>query len=361
MRKSSVLEIGPDPVYSQGGMATVIQGLLDSEEFNNEFDVEMHPSFEDGPMLHRLYFSARQLGVFVASRKNSDIYHIHMSCDTSTWRKSLYVKLLGLARARRVVLHVHGSHYQEFFDECSEAAQNSIRRLFHSVGAVVVLSEEWREIFLSRRICPEERLYVVHNGVRIPDHEVIGSKDYTSKRILFMGRLSARKSPDTILKAAKQVIAAHPETRFTFAGDGDIDTYRQIAASLGVTENCDFVGWVSSDDKESLFKQHSIYCLPSTNEGMPMSVLEAMSYGLATVVTPVGGVPQIIEDRRNGFLVPVGDYATLANRLVNLLSHPVQVQQLGSCGWQTVSESFSVDSSVRSLITICNKVIKSRV
>lgn len=352
LSKKKLLIIGPDPVKSLGGMATVIRNILQSELLNERYDIEMYPSYIDGPLLKRGVYSLYREASFRLRRPDFDICHVHVCSGTSTWRKMRYIEGLGEG-SKRVVLHVHGGQYDVFWNGCSEAQKDKIIGLCASVGKVIVLSEEWRAIFLENRICEPSKLAVLHNAVEIPAQPV---DTRLRQDVLFLGRLGARKSPDVLLRAAKTVLKSHPQVRFRFGGDGDIAKYKVLAEELGISDNCDFLGWTTGKRKEDAIRASRIYCLPSKHEGMPMSVLEAMSYGVATIATPVGGVPQVIQDGINGYLMPIDDSAFLANRINELLDDSGLAERIGSAGRKTIEESFGMDSYAQTLAEMYESV-----
>lgn len=348
MHRQSVLMIGPDPKRSLGGMATVEANMIDNAVLNEAYDIHQYASFIDGSAARRGAFAARQLASFPRRKGRYNIYHIHICSGTSTWRKRLYVKALGEDRSR-VVLHVHGGRYHEFFDECSERQQGLIRALYNSVGRVVVLSAEWLEVFRSRDICDPGKIEVVHNAVEIP--KVVDPSNI-SQDILFLGRLDSNKGADVLLRASQEVLKEYPDVKIRLGGDGDIRRFRALAESLGIEASCEFLGWVMPDDKDGVFAKTGIFCLPSRNEGMPMSVLEAMAHGVATVATPVGGVPQIITDGVNGYLAPVDDVPSLATRIKLLLANGDERNRLGRVGRETIVRRFGMDAYASSMIKI---------
>lgn len=352
MCKQSLTILGPDPARSQGGMATVVANMLGSEALRERYEVAMYPTFVDGPLLPRAAYSAARALSFRPDRSEGALFHIHVCSGTSTWRKTRYVARLGAA-ADRAVLHVHGARYHTFLDSCSRAQLARVRSLFAAVGRVVVLSEEWEAALAEHSVCNPAKVEVVHNAVEIP-HENL--TDYGSEVVLFMGRLGERKGADVLLRAARIVLEAHPGARFVFGGDGDVGRYRALARDLDVSGSCEFVGWAAGPEKERLFRGASIYCLPSRDEGMPMSVLEAMSYGLATVTTPVGGVPRVVADGADGLLVPVGDHEALARALTGLLDDPARKRRIGEAGRRTVEERFGMGAFARSLIGIYDDI-----
>lgn len=185
------------------------------------------------------------------------------------------------------MLHLHAAEFALWFDdECSEKEKRDIRNTFNRCAKIVVLSEEWKDSLISRGVCSPGRIAVVHNGnaVNLPPKNMT---DYSCNAVLFMGRLDARKSPDVLLRAAANCFRDTLKLNL-FLAVMVMLLYMSNGRELGILDHCSFIGWVKAEDKEDTFHRCSIYCLPSKNEGMPMSVLEAMSYGLATVSTPVG-------------------------------------------------------------------------
>ena len=105
----------------------------------------------------------------------------------------------------------------------------------------------------------------------------------------------------------------------------------------------EFHGWVSGSEREALFDRAAVYCLPSKNEGLPMSVLEAMARGIPAVATAVGGVPQVIDDGVNGFLIPVDNQQKLSAALCEVLNSTELRGNMGDAARATVRSAFDID------------------
>ena len=148
------------------------------------------------------------------------------------------------------------------------------------------------------------------------------------------------------------MLKQHPDAKLLFGGDGYPERYEALARELGIAERCEFLGWISGEDKERLFERAGVYCLPSKNEGMPMSVLEAMAHGVPTIATPVGGVPQVIEDGVNGYLMPVDDEERLSELLCALMDSQDLRARIGAAGRSTISNHFSIECNVEELVRL---------
>ena len=95
-----------------------------------------------------------------------------------------------------------------------------------------------------------------------------------------------------------------------------------------------------------------MYCLPSKNEGMPMSVLEAMSHGIPTIATAVGGVPRLIESGTNGFLIKVDDVNNLAHLIDKLLFDSELRKEIGDAGRKVVADRFNSKHSIEQILNL---------
>ncbi len=349
-----VLMLGPS-IDAQGGMATVERNIIEAVERNGD-SVDFISTYEEGRKLRKLSIAAAAYAKFLKRLGGCDLVHVHLASRGSFDRKCFFMRA-AFRRGKPVVAHVHGSEFGVWYDqECSEAMRAQIRETFGRCAKVIILSEEWRAYFADNRICDPAKLLVLHNAVEIPAQPADVA---CNSGVLFLGRMGERKSPDVILRAAKTVLESHPRARFRFGGDGDVAKYQVLAAELGIASNCDFLGWTTGKQKEEAIRSSRIYCLPSKHEGMPMSVLEAMSYGLATIATPVGGVPQVIQDGVNGYLMPIDDSEFLAYRINELLDDSGLAACIGSAGRKTIVESFGMDSYTRKLTKLYESMAES--
>jgi glycosyltransferase involved in cell wall biosynthesis len=140
-------------------------------------------------------------------------------------------------------------------------------------------------------------------------------------------------------------------------GINELEDGKRIAKELKISDNVKWLGWVSGEEKEKTFNEASIYCLASEGEGFPMGVLDAWAYGLPCVMTPVGGINDIVQDGINGLLFPIGDYNTLAQKLDELMSD----SQLRNCIVEQtdnlVLDRFSIDNINKNLDHIYSSLL----
>ncbi|MEF2560059.1 MAG: glycosyltransferase family 4 protein [Eggerthellaceae bacterium] len=351
-RSLRVLVVGPS-MDAQGGIATVIRQHFECG-LDKDLKLSCLVTTRGGSRVDKLICAIGAYLRFPMLAVTADIVHIHSALRGSFVRKYPLFLLSKLLR-KKVVLHIHEGEFKEVFDKSSETEKKRIRKALALSDRVVVLSSEWAECF-------ENFFGIKDNVVVIPNAVPTGVgaiRDYEARNILFLGKLCDRKSPDVLLKAISQVRFPINDLVVHFVGNGDIAKYEALAAEIGVSDRCCFHGWKKGKDLEKIVLDCSIFCLPSKNEGMPMSLLEAMSRGLVPISTRVGGVPSVIKDGVNGCLIDVGDVDGLSACLDSLLNDSELRKRLGRLARNTIVEDYSMENQkklVRNLyFGICNQ------
>src|SRR5205814_3990716 len=125
--------------------------------------------------------------------------------------------------------------------------------------------------------------------------------------ILFLGKLAPSKGIFDLLEAVAALRPDAADVRLVCAGDGDRIAVARYAERLGIADAVKFTGWVGPSGKRALLENAAVFALPSYDETLPMSVLEAMSAGVPVVASPVGGISEVVVDGVSGFLVAPGD------------------------------------------------------
>lgn len=343
---AKVLMIGPD-LALHGGIVSVVKGYLDGGLPQVCEGFEYLGTGVGSSKLGKSVAFARALARYGRIMPEYDIVHLHISARGSYKRKSIMARMARKAE-KRIILHDHDGEFAKTFEEGGDDYRRNVRETFGLADCVVVLSEEWRDYF-AENVCDPNKITVVHNGVAVPAKPC---SPCSHQDVLFLGRLDANKSPDVLLRASREVLKRFPETKIVFGGDGEVEKNKALAKELGIENRCEFHGWVTGKEREALFGRAAVYCLPSKNEGLPMSVLEAMARGIPTVATAVGGVPRVIEDGVNGFLIDVDDVGALSDKLAVLLREPGLRKKIGAASRDSVARSFGVDRGIKQLLML---------
>lgn len=157
-----------------------------------------------------------------------------------------------------------------------------------------------------------------------------------------IGNLRRAKGHVYLVRAAAAVIRKHPETRFVIAGEGELmETLRQEAQREGIGDSMFFRGFSRPEDVLPLL---DIFVLPSLWEGCPVSLLEAMAFGIPVVATSVGDVPAILCHRENGLVVPPGNPSLLADAISELIEQPLLRDRLSGQALETVRTGYTADA-----------------
>lgn len=247
------------------------------------------------------------------------IAHINITGRGSTVRKAI---LTALARAigLRYLLHVHDADYSNEYCRRGRLMKSVIRRIFHGAEKVLVLGARDRQALSELLGLPTARVFILHNAVPDPQPLRLGLPGAKEPcHLLFLGYLSDRKGVPELLRALANSKVACLTWRATLAGGGPVDHYRRLAQDLGIAERIEFPGWVNQTSVHSLCSNADVLVLPSHAEGLAMSVLEGLSYGLAVITTPVGAHTEVIEPDVSGILVPSGDVESLARALSRVI------------------------------------------
>ncbi len=189
---------------------------------------------------------------------------------------------------------------------------------------------------------------VIPNGIALPA-AAPPSRAQDGETILFVGRLRTRKAVAVLFEAFAEVAAARPRARLVVLGDGEQRAALEAQrARLGLESRVDLRGAVPREETARWLREADIFCLPSTYEGFPLAILEAMAQGLPVVATRVAGVPEAIEEGASGLVVDAEDGRALAAALVALLSDPDRRGRYGTRGRELLAERFSIaDVSAR--------------
>jgi glycosyltransferase involved in cell wall biosynthesis len=284
-----------------------------------------------------------------------DLVHINLSSDGSARRKAIVGKV-----AQRLgvpyVIHLHGSRFRTFFDDASPQVQASAQTLIGGASRVIVLGQVWRDFIAARVPAARDRIVILPNASdAMPD--VAGASGPGPLRILFLGRVGARKGVPELVEAL-HALSDVDGWRAVIAGDGDVAETRQRIETLGLSSRVDVPGWVGPDEARALLRSSHILVLPSFDENLPMSVIEGMSAGLAIIATPVGAVEDIVRDGETGLLVPPGDAAALADALRRAVTDAALRTRLGASGRDFHRQNLDMADYVGRLAAIWSEAIR---
>lgn len=334
-----ILVIGPSPSKSRGGMATVIDEINKDKQLKQHFQIDIYESYIDGCKFKVLIYSIIAFMFFFITKRNYDIYHIHVASYGSTFRKSLYVKA-AKKWGKKVLLHVHGAEYMVFYEKSKK--KDRIISFLNSADKVVALSNEWKNTF--EKVFNIKNCIVLENGIDIEKFSVaVNNKEIDSHAFLALGRLGKRKGTYDLIEAVSNVKKRIPDIKCYLAGDGDVENCRSLIQKKGLQNNIYVVGWVDFDMKLELLKKTSVLVLPSYNEGLPMAILEGMASGKPIISTNVGAIPEVIVNGVNGVLINPGNISELEIAMIKYATDFNSVKIAQDANLKLVNQKYSME------------------
>jgi glycosyltransferase involved in cell wall biosynthesis len=342
---------------ARGGMRAVAEGYQRDGVFRR-YRVELLSTHDEGRAWRRMRMAViallRLTGLLWRGRVA--MLHSHMAMRGSFWRKSAlnaWARLHGVP----VLAHLHGSELKQFHAAQPRWRRALIRHELESCARVLVLSQGWAE-FVSR-IAPAARVVEVPNYVRMP---VPASATRTDGmvNVLFLGLVGERKGVFDLLPAFAAALAHGLSLRLTLGGNGDLERAREMVGALGLHDAVVLAGWVQGEHKRRLLESADLYVLPSHNENLPVSVIEAMSFGVPVISTRVGGIPELVRDGVDGILVDPGDIVALTAALVQLGGDAARRRRLGGAARERVQARYSAQAALPALCAVYDEVLSAR-
>jgi glycosyltransferase involved in cell wall biosynthesis len=220
----------------------------------------------------------------------------------------------------------------------------------------VAVSPQVRDDLVALGVAPRERFVVVRLGIEL-DARVAGERNgrAESRRYLgitgerfavgWIGRMTTVKRTDDVLVSFKELRDLGVDAVLCLVGDGpDRSGLERRARELGIARDTLFLGY--QEEVAPFYAAFDTLVLPSSNEGTPVSAIEALAAGRPVVATKVGGVPDVVRDGEDGYLVDAGDTKELAERLARLANDPSLRQRMGEEGRKRVLPRYAVDRLV---------------
>ncbi|MEW6108622.1 MAG: glycosyltransferase family 4 protein [Nitrospirota bacterium] len=238
-------------------------------------------------------------------------------------------------------------------------------KIFSFVDAFIVMSGELRHK-LGKEDISKEKIAAIPNGVNInlfysyekeKRRELKKYLELSSRMVfIYTGRLAEGKGLEILLGAMKDVLKEDKTAYLLLLGEGQVkNKLEDKAAAAGISDNICFKGNVNN--VHEFLNSADVFVFPSLREGMPNSLLEAMSCGLPVIASKIGGVVDVVEDGKSGILFEPGDVSGLASAMIILLKDKELRQKLGAEARKRAVEDFSIDRVADEYIKLYQKLL----
>jgi len=277
-----------------------------------------------------------------AKKHAIDIFHSH------SYRDDVIGALVAPTVGARKVATIHGWIGRDYWQKSLDM------RLLRGFDAVIAVSEEIYDELADGGMAPD-RLHLIPNGIdfgafrKREDSGLRTQLGYSEREFVIgmMSRVEPEKNIDMLINIAGKLLEFIPGARFLVVGDGtQLDYLKELARSNGVADKTCFTGF--REDVEALLQIMDIFCVPSSTEGLPRSLLEALACEKLVIASRVGGMPEAICDGESGLLLPEPTEAYLFEALSQAWNMgPAARGEMGKRGRAFAQKKFDIGEMVR--------------
>lgn len=324
---------------SSGGVSSVIKLIKKMPVW------EEYSCYWLGTQIHRGYlwkilYALRSYFIAFFIMWRYDVAHMHTTPDKLGLLIQLPILLWAKCLRKKVILHLHVGNQlktkkNSLFVFCLKRAD-----------LVLLLAKKWERLFTEYYPEVDTKTEVLYNPCEIKPEVSFDKKE---KLIIMAALYCDNKAPDLLLKAVKnlsQTLSKGESSlegwKVALLGNGEVERYRKMADEMGLSDIVSFPGYVVGKEREDYFRKASIYCMCSYEEGFPMVVLESWMYGINVITTPVGGLPDVIEEGKNCLTFDFGDWVCLAKQLQVLMENEDKRREMAEYSRKFVLDMFSL-------------------
>jgi glycosyltransferase involved in cell wall biosynthesis len=274
-------------------------------------------------------------------------------------------------KRRPIVLHTfHGHVLKGYFDPVRTAFFRQVERtLARASDILVAVSPEVRDELVDLGVAPPEKFAVIRLGIPLEERLGDATAELDYRQLLgipprafvvgWVGRMTGVKATGTVLEIVRAARELGVDAVLCMVGDGpDRERLEQLAHDLDIARACFFVGYQS--EVAGFYRLFDAFVLTSVNEGTPVSAIESLASGTPVIANRVGGVPDVIRDGADGFLVEPGDVESAAEKLAALAINPDLRSTLGASGRARVLERYSVARLVDDVDRLYHSLLEKR-
>jgi glycosyltransferase involved in cell wall biosynthesis len=240
------------------------------------------------------------------------------------------------------------------------------RLKYRLYGRIITISEAIRQVLLSEGV-PAEKISCVPSAVDHRRYAKPCDRDWflrefglqpTDRTIGMIAQFIPRKGHRFLIEAAPEIIARCPEARFILFGKGPLqEDVRKMCDRNRIGDKMIFAGFRT--DLERILPCLDLVAHPARMEGLGVSLLQAAAAGVPIVASRVGGIPEIVQDGVNGYLIDVGDRRAIMRRMIELLADPEKARRFGLAGRMIARSRFSIDAMVKGNLAVYREMLSA--
>ncbi len=288
-----------------------------------------------------------KLSVKLSATKQFDIIHAH---DWMTFLPGMEIKA---ATGKPLVLHVHSLEYDRSGPENKSWVYQLEKRAMEYADAIIPVSNYTGSIIENVYGISKSKIFPVHNGIEPVNHSQL--KRITSEKIvIFFGRITRQKGPEFYFEAAKKVLQHYPDVRFVLAGTGDLMRgIMEKAAEARIGHKFHTTGFLTKEKINDLLAVADVYVMPSVSEPFGLSAVEAVQYGIPTILSKQSGAAEVIHGT---LTMDFWDVNKMANYIISLLEYPTLRKELVDTAFIDLKK-ISWTSTAKKVLKVYDKLV----
>lgn len=353
MKLNKIIHITPSYPPALGGMEKVVQTLARIQaklglkpsvitSKTNIVKAKDRDKFKVSRLKNFTIFNTKIMPSFILKLfkiNRNDIVHLHISSAFMPELVWIFSKLKGFQYIAHIHLDILPTSKAGFLLKIYKPF--ILKHVLQSAGFVVVFTKDQLESVHKKYGVKKSKIKIVPNGVEDKYFFNISRKLHKKPKLLFVGRLGIQKNIPQLLKALKGV---SEQFKTIIVGEGNLESkLKKLTKDLKL-KNVSFVGRADGQKLLNYYKKSDIFVLPSEREGMPLVLLEAIAMGLPVVATDVTGNRDVIENNKNGLLVPLNDTKAFQSALLKLSRNEKLYSKL-SMGAKKTAKQFSWENT----------------
>lgn len=348
-----------NPKENVSGISSVTQFIISNNSQCRYLHFELGKKDKEKGGWHRIGALIRRYKewkMVLSENPNAIIHYNFPLSKASLFRDPCFIRY-ALKQRRKIVIHVHGGLFLTA-PHIPFYLRQIMKWVFGKDLPFIVLSDMEKDILTTR--FGAKNVISLPNCVDLQDAEKFAAEfhvhDETQPlRIGYLGRIEPYKGMTELLEACRQLKADGQNFRLVIAGKEQTEGEYLPHFQQELGENFEYAGLVSGQTKCDFLRSLDVFILPTYFEGLPMSLLETMSYGMAPITTPVGSIPQVVEDGMNGIFIKDHDVDSIVEAVKHLDKDRTLLRTMGDAARKTIFEQFSPKVYVEKL----NQVYKS--
>ncbi len=222
-----------------------------------------------------------------------------------------------------------------------------IKLIWKNSAAVISNSQGLKDLALKSK--PNQKISIIFNGIDISEFKPSIKENSENFEVLCVSRLTRRKGIEYLISAFAKISDQFPKIKLKIIGEGDAkEELEAQTQQLNLNNKIEFSGRIAHENLPEIYAEASVFVLPSLNEGMSNTMLEALATGLPIIATDTGGTKELVDEGINGFIIKMKDADDIAEKIIKLISDKNLLESMSqasrqkaeSLSWKNVAEKY---------------------